>query len=109
MEVHKTVRPRTRTADGTLVFYANLVPPGILYRDIADGHWIAPDTIALTSILGPWFNQVKSVRVRSGVLTFGDGSEWRPLGTQSILGPHMPDGPRRGWGMMGWSHTAVVN
>jgi hypothetical protein len=65
-------------SDGTLVFYANLLSPGLLYRDIADGHWIAPDTIALTGILGPWFKRVKSVRVRSGVLAFEDGTEWRP-------------------------------
>jgi len=62
--------------DGTMVFYANPIPPG-RYRDIAEGHWIGPDTVALKGILGTGFNKVKWARLGPGVLAFEDGSEWQ--------------------------------
>ena len=51
--------------DGTLVFYANTIPPG-RYKDIAEGHWTGPDTIAIDGILGTAFTKVKWVRVAPG-------------------------------------------
>jgi len=62
--------------DGTLVLYANSIPPG-RYRDIAEGHWIGHDTIALKGLSGTGFNKVRWLRVGPGGLVFEDGAEWR--------------------------------
>ena len=64
--------------DGTLLFYANPIPPG-RYRDIAEGRWIGPDTIGIRGISGAGFNRAKTVRIRSegNSLLFEDGAEWQ--------------------------------
>jgi hypothetical protein len=63
--------------DGTLIFYANVVPPG-RYVDVAEGRWTGPDTIALNGLLGTAFAKVNWVRVGPGAswLRFEHGAEW---------------------------------